>query len=218
MGLNSSRTHNKVTKVAPMPQKEETQPQPGNVSGSGLQSPLRGRSSVSVAALMERNPGLERHLPPLRETWHGRCPTVSKPVPLDLTLEAGETSIIKQHPPRRFQKLEPLILAKEDIPLDRFLSLRDGTAVCKAKELEKRGQDIIYPPRRRQHLHKMKILEMRQEAELKRYLREARLMESKRRDHSLQGMLWSVQRNDTSDEEDLLTIEHDQTFNGGRGK
>ncbi|XP_066480390.1 factor associated with metabolism and energy [Tiliqua scincoides] len=208
MGLNSSKAHGRVTKVAPL---EEPQQTPDSGATHGFQSPLQGWSASSFASVTERTPVLERHLPPLRETWLGRYPAVPRPVPLD-RLEAGETSIIKEHPPRRFQKLEPLVLAT-DIPSDKSWSRQR-----KARGLEKRGQDMIHPLESRQHLYKMKMLEMRQEAELKRCLQQEPRLNNPRRDLTAQQMLGRLQRDNSSDDEDLLAIEHDQTFNGDYGE
>ncbi|XP_054828090.1 uncharacterized protein CCDC198 [Eublepharis macularius] len=210
MGLSHSKTHGQVTKVAPMPTKEGAPSPPGCVSVFGFQSPSTERSSSSFASLTERNPLSERHLPPLRENWFARYPSVPGPFSLDLKTEEGEPSIIKQHPPRRPQKLEPLILSK-DVPSDKFLRQRSGAAAYTPKELEKRGPAVLHPTgRRRQHLHKMKILEMRQEAEQKRQLRqEATLGRPNKRGFKVRQKLSRVPQNDSSDEDDLFAMEHD---------
>ncbi|KAJ6652743.1 hypothetical protein lerEdw1_010934 [Lerista edwardsae] len=127
MGSNSSKAHGKVTRVAPLPCKEEPQQPPGSGAVQGFQRPLQGWSASPFAPAMERTPVWERPLPPLRETWLGRYPAVPRPIPLD-RLEAREVSIIKQHPPRRFQKLEPLVLAK-DSPLDKSWNLPSHTRI-----------------------------------------------------------------------------------------
>ncbi|XP_048340629.1 LOW QUALITY PROTEIN: uncharacterized protein CCDC198 [Sphaerodactylus townsendi] len=208
MGLSHSKNRSQVTKVAPMPAKEVASRSPGCAPVYGYQSPLRERRSSSLAPLTERNPLSERHLPPLRETWYSRYPAVPRPSPLDLKPEEGESSIIKQHPPRRPQKLEPLVLPK-DVSLDTFSRQREGTAARTPKELEKRGPAVLYPPgRRRQHLHKMKMLEMRQEAERKRRLRRGSA-KSKTRDAKVRQAFRHGQPFDSSDDEDLFAVEHD---------
>nr|XP_056707144.1 uncharacterized protein CCDC198 [Euleptes europaea] len=212
MGLNHSKSRSQVTKVAPMPDKKVAPQPPGSAGIYGFQSPLRERSASSFASLTERTPLSERHLPPLRETWYARYPTVPGPYPLDLKTEEGEPSIIKQHPPRRPQKLEPLILSK-DVSLDKCSRRLAGTTDWTPKqEMEKRGPAVLHPPgRRRQHLHKMKMLEMQQEAERKRRLRqEATLAKSKMRDFEVRQTLGRRQQYDSSDDEDLFAVERDR--------
>ncbi|XP_063146567.1 factor associated with metabolism and energy [Candoia aspera] len=213
MGLNSSKARRKVTKVTPMPIKEKEPKQPSSVTVYSFQTP-----PSSFVSLPGRNPVLERQLPPLRETWYGRYPTVPRPTLLDHTLEGGgEASIIKQHPPRRLQKLEPFILA-ENIPADKYPNLQGGTMTQNEKVLEKGGQTAKHPTGRRQYLLKMKMLEITKEAELKRRLQqEARLNKPKMRDLHLLGTLEHMQGTRSSDDEQPHSTEHDQTFNGSHG-
>uniref|UniRef100_A0A670XXI1 Uncharacterized protein n=1 Tax=Pseudonaja textilis TaxID=8673 RepID=A0A670XXI1_PSETE len=70
MGLNSSKTHRKVTKVTPMPCKEREPKQPNSVTVYSFQT-----SPSSFVSSSGRHPVLERQLPPLRETCYGRNPT-----------------------------------------------------------------------------------------------------------------------------------------------
>ncbi|KAM3850888.1 factor associated with metabolism and energy [Vipera latastei] len=340
MGLNSSKTHRKVTKVTPMPCKEREPKQPSSVTVYSFQT-----LPSSFVSSSGRNPVLERQLPPLRETCYGRYPTAyllecccraprarrspalrarqsSAPttcsgthrlLPLtscsdvlgearlrrqrrparpcagpmagvsavracalrpDSTLPATvasqglgpatavpspeasvggmpalpatvasqglepatavpstpgppadlqqrgreERSIIKQHPPRRLQKLEPFILA-DNIPASKCLNLQGGTLTQKEKLTWKeigRGEQVAkHPVGRRQYLLQMKMLEIRKEAELKRRLQqEARLNKPKMRDLHLLGTLEYMQGTRSSDEEEQHSIEHEQTFNG----
>ncbi|XP_061469290.1 factor associated with metabolism and energy [Rhineura floridana] len=217
MGLTSSKARRKVTKVAPMPRQEERLQCPGNMAVYTFQSPLRGASPNSFASRMERNLALERHLPPLREMRQGRYPTVPRTIPLDLRTEGGEASIIKQHPPLRPQKLEPFILAK-DIPPEKFLSLQCTAAACEAKGLDQGGQAVLHPAGRRQYLLKMKMLEKRKEAELKRCLhQEARLNKPQLKDLNISETLGCVQGNNSSDDEELLALEFGQTLERNHG-
>nr|XP_020670613.1 uncharacterized protein C14orf105 homolog isoform X1 [Pogona vitticeps] len=207
MGLNASKTRRNVTKVAPMPNREEGPP--GCVAVYTFHSPLRETGPNSFASQMGRKPVLERHLPPLRETQHGRYPTEPRTVPPDLTTPGGETSIIKQHPPRRLQKLEPFILAKDVLP-DKYWSLQGGVTGHKAKELEKGGPAVTHPRARRQYLLQMKMLEIRKEAELKRRLQEeARFNQPQTRDLNIPRTLGCLQGDHGSDDEDLLGVVED---------
>ncbi|XP_026525856.1 uncharacterized protein CCDC198 [Notechis scutatus] len=216
MGLNSSKTHRKVTKVTPMPCKEREPKQPNSVTVYSFQT-----SPSSFVSSSGRHPVLERQLPPLRETCYGRNPTVLRPNLLDPMQGGGggggERSIIKQHPPRRLQKLEPFILA-DNIPAATYPNLQGGTVMQKEKELE-RGEHIDrHPVGRRQYLLQMKMLEIRKEAELKRRLQqEARLNKPKMRDLHVLGTFEHVLGTQSSDDEEQHSTEHDKTFNGSHG-
>eukprot|EP00069_Balaena_mysticetus_P021322 bmy_13540T0 len=102
MGLSHSKAHPRVTKVAPLQNKEEETPSAGPVDFVFTENPEE-KSSYSFARLQERNKALEGQLPPLRETWYGRYSAGPRAMYFDIPLEQGETSIIKRHPPRRLQ-------------------------------------------------------------------------------------------------------------------
>ncbi|XP_063129971.1 factor associated with metabolism and energy isoform X7 [Rattus norvegicus] len=108
MGLGHSKTHPQVIKVTPLQSQEAKTPSTCPVFFA-LNRNLEEKSSYSFTRLQEQNRTLEQ-LPPLRETWYGRLPAVSRAVYLDIPLKHEETSIIKRHPPRRIQKLEPIDL------------------------------------------------------------------------------------------------------------
>ncbi|KAL8168726.1 UNVERIFIED_CONTAM: hypothetical protein K2H54_014157 [Gekko kuhli] len=109
-----------------------------------------------------------------------------------------------------WQKLEPLVLS-EDIPSGKFSRQLTGTAAWTPRALETRGPAVLHTTgRRRQHLHKMKMLEMRQEAERKRQLRqEATLAKAKTRDFKVRQRLGRGPRDDSSDDEDLFATERE---------
>lgn len=71
MGLSHSKTHPRVTKVAPLQIKEEETPSAHAVDVAFHQN-LEETSSYSFARLRDQNKALEGQLPPLRETWYGR--------------------------------------------------------------------------------------------------------------------------------------------------
>ncbi|ETE73797.1 hypothetical protein L345_00370, partial [Ophiophagus hannah] len=184
MGLNSSKTHRKVTKVTPIPCKEREPKQPNSVTVYSFQT-----SPSSFVSSSGKHPVLERQLPPLRETCYGRNPTVLKPNLLDPTQGGGggEGSIIKKHPPRRLQKLEPFILA-DNIPVATYPNLQGGMVMQKEKaELKRRLQQ------------------------------EARLNKPKMRDLHMLGTFEHVLGTQSSDDEEQHSTEHDQTFNGSHG-
>ncbi|XP_006144913.1 uncharacterized protein CCDC198 isoform X2 [Tupaia chinensis] len=134
----------------------------------------------------------------------------------DIPLEPRETSIIKRHPPRRLQKLEPIDLPQA-ITSERLLSQREARTMHKAKqELEKNMQTPMYTSGKRQYLHKMQMLEMnrkRKEAqmELKKNLHwEARINNQNPRCHKTEKTFQGITSND---DHDLLTVLPDETLN-----
>ncbi|XP_057588274.1 uncharacterized protein CCDC198 isoform X2 [Hippopotamus amphibius kiboko] len=218
MGLSHSKAHLRVTKVAPLENKEGETPSASPMDSAFTQN-LEEKSSYSFARLQDRNKALEGQLPPLRETWYGRYSAGPTAMYFDIPLEEAETSIIKRHPPRRLQKLEPIDLPQE-ITSDSLLHQQKAGRTHKAKELEKKMQILMYPPGKRQYLHKMQMLEMnrkRQEAqvELKKNLhKEARTNKQKQRDHKAKRILQSIPRNDDGD---FLTLLPDETLNRSPG-
>ncbi|XP_019471527.1 uncharacterized protein CCDC198 isoform X2 [Meleagris gallopavo] len=177
MGLSSSKTHPRVTQVAPMLSSEE----------------VLGEPSLHPTATMEHgHPITHGQLPPLRQTGYGRAFTG----PFDFsTVLVGEngasSSIIKLHPPRQPQTLE------------------------------KRGQSLRALPGRRQHLHKMQMLDLtrrRREAELKRDLhREAKINKQKMEELDSEMVLDTLQRGDSTRSQDLIPAEHNLHFDGNNG-
>ncbi|XP_076978656.1 factor associated with metabolism and energy [Tamandua tetradactyla] len=218
MGLNHSKAHPRVTKVAPLENKEGEASPASPVDFASRQN-LEEKSLFSLARLQDQNKALAGQLPPLRETWYGRYSAVPRAMYFDLLREQGETSIIKRHPPRRLQKLEPTDLPQV-ITSGSLLSQQQAERTHKTKqELEKKMQDPTCTSGKRQYLHKMQMLEMnrkRQEAmELKKSLhREARMNRQKLREHKTKEILQSVPRND---DHGLLTLLPNETLNKGPG-
>ncbi|KAB0343577.1 hypothetical protein FD754_020503 [Muntiacus muntjak] len=219
MGLSHSKPHPRVTKVVPLQNKEEETPLAGPVDFAFTQS-LEENSLYSLARRHDHNKAFEGQLPPLRETWCGRYSEGPRAMYFDFPLEHQETSIIKRHPPRRLQKLEPIDLPQV-ITSERLLNQQEARRTHKAKELEKKMQTLMYPSGKRQYLHKMQMLEMnrkRQEAqaELKKSLhKEARTSKQKQRDHKAKKILQSVPGNDDGD---FLTLLPDETLNRSLGE
>lgn len=71
MGLSHSKPHPRVTKVAPLQNKEEELPSASPVDFAFSQN-LEEKSSYLFTGLQDQNKALEGQLPPLRETWYGR--------------------------------------------------------------------------------------------------------------------------------------------------
>ncbi|KAM4667442.1 factor associated with metabolism and energy [Amazona ochrocephala] len=212
MGLSSSKAHPKVTKVAPA------------CAGDGLpvlttpywHPSMPGQPSLHpLAAGKWGNPTVHTELPPLRETLYGRVS--AGPLSFNTVPEKGETSIIKQHPPRRPQRLEPACPLQAIAPAKPW-SLQEVAASPKPKALEKKGQSLRHVPGRRQHLHKLQMLDLtrrRKEAELKRNLhREANINKQKIKEFSPTKVLDSLQRGKSTENRDLVPAEHNQRFHG----
>ncbi|XP_037357871.1 uncharacterized protein CCDC198 isoform X2 [Talpa occidentalis] len=219
MGLNHSKAHPRVTKVAPFQNKEGETAMADPVDFAFNQN-LEEKSSFSLARLQDRNKALEGQLPPLRDTWYGRHSAVPRAIYFDIPLEQGETSIIKRHPPRRLQKLEPLDLPPV-ITSERHLSQQEAERTHKAKGLEKKVQTPMYTSGKRQYLHKMQMLEMnrkRQEAQVeskKSLHKESRTNKQKPRENKAKKTLQNIPRNDDGD---FITLLPDESLITSPGK
>ncbi|XP_029808528.1 uncharacterized protein CCDC198 isoform X2 [Suricata suricatta] len=217
MGLGHSKPHPRLTKVAPLRNKEEEMPSASPVDFAFNQN-LEEKSSCLFRGLQDRDEALEGQLPPLRETGYGRYSAVPGAMYFDIPLEHMQTSIIKRHPPRRPQKLEPIDLPQV-ITSKRLLSQQEARRMHRAKEPEKTMQTPGYMPGKRQYLHKMRMLEMnrnRQEAqaELKKSLHsDARINKQKPRDHKAKKILQSIPKYNR----DLPTFLPDETLNRSPG-
>ncbi|KAM6359370.1 LOW QUALITY PROTEIN: factor associated with metabolism and energy [Alca torda] len=211
MGLSSSKAHPKVTKVAPMRAREDL---PTLATPYGLPGVLGQPTLHPPAAAEWGKPTFHQQLPPLRETWYGRAS--AGPLSFNTVPENGETSIIKQHPPRP-QRLEPAGPPQAIVPAKPW-SQQEVAASPKTKALEKRGQSLRHLPGRRQHLHKLQMLDLtrrRREAELKRNLhREAKINKQKIKEFSPKKVLDTLQRGDSAESRDLVPAEHNQRFHG----
>ncbi|KAM6335649.1 factor associated with metabolism and energy [Podargus strigoides] len=208
MGLSSSKAHPKVTKVAPMRAMEDLP----SLAGPYRLPGVPGEPSLHPPAMAEwGKPIFHQQLPPLRETWYGRAS--AGPLSFNTMLEKGETSIIKQHPPRRPQRLEPAGPLQAIAPAKPW-SQQEVAASPKPKDVEKRGQSLRHLPGRRQHLHKLQMLDLtrrRREAELKRNLhREAKINKQKIKEFSLD----THQRGNSAESPDLDPAEHNQCSHG----
>ncbi|XP_068048188.1 factor associated with metabolism and energy isoform X1 [Anomalospiza imberbis] len=203
MGLSSSKAQPRVTRVAPVP----TQ---GDVPALAA---LQGLPREPGQPTPWGKPIFHLELPPLRETWYGRASAG----PLSWNSLPGKdgTSIIKQHPPRRPQRLEPAILPQAITPVKPW-SQPEVAASPKPKVLEKRGQSLNPLPGRRQHLHKLQMLDLtrkRREAELKRNLhREVKINKQNIKEFSPKDVLDTPQRGDSTRSPDPIPAEHNQRF------
>uniref|UniRef100_A0A8W4FM48 Coiled-coil domain containing 198 n=1 Tax=Sus scrofa TaxID=9823 RepID=A0A8W4FM48_PIG len=211
MGLSHSKAHQRVTKVAPLQDKEEETPSAGLVDFAFTQN-LEEKSSCSFSRLQDRNKALEGQLPPLRETWYGRYSAVlhvPRAMYFDIPLEQGETSIIKRHPPRRFQKLEPIDLPQV-MTSERLLSQQEAARTQKAKV---RGSKTWRGWATRTLMFIAGPFQV--QVELKKSLhKEAKINKQRQRDHKTKKILQSIPRNDDGDS--LISLP-DETLNRSPG-
>ncbi|KAI1237491.1 hypothetical protein IHE44_0013567, partial [Lamprotornis superbus] len=116
---------------------------------------------------------------------------------------------------KNVKRLEPAILSQAITPAEPW-SQREVAASPKPKVLEKRGQSLNPLPGRRQHLHKLQMLDLtrkRREAELKRNLhREAKINEQKIKEFSPKDVPDTPQRGDSARSPDPVPAEHNQHF------
>uniref|UniRef100_A0A8D0P4U4 Coiled-coil domain containing 198 n=1 Tax=Sus scrofa TaxID=9823 RepID=A0A8D0P4U4_PIG len=211
MGLSHSKAHPRVTKVAPLQDKEEETPSAGLVDFAFTQN-LEEKRSCSFSRLQDRNKALEGQLPPLRETWYGRYSAVlhvPRAMYFDIPLEQGETSIIKRHPPRRLQKLEPIDLPQV-MTSERLLSQQEAARTQKAKV---RGSKTWRGWATRTLMFIAGPFQV--QVELKKSLhKEAKINKQRQRDHKTKKILQSIPRNDDSDS--LISLP-DETLNRSPG-
>ncbi|XP_072195270.1 factor associated with metabolism and energy [Excalfactoria chinensis] len=203
MGLSSSKTHPRVTQVVPMRSNEE----------------VLGEPRLHPTATTEHgHPITHGQLPPLRQTGYGRAST--GPLDFNTVPENGASSIIKLYPPRRPQRLEPAGTPR-GVTAVKPWSQKGVDGASKAKTLEKKGQSLRAPPGRRQHLHKMQMLDLmrrRREAELKRDLhREAKVSKHTMEELGSEMVLDTLHRGDNARSQELIPAEHNQHFNGHPG-
>uniref|UniRef100_A0A5F8HE76 Coiled-coil domain containing 198 n=1 Tax=Monodelphis domestica TaxID=13616 RepID=A0A5F8HE76_MONDO len=216
MGSKHSKAYPRVTKVAPIQDKCPLS-SPVNHREVPFIDNLEKRSLYPFAKLQGQKKS-PKQLPPLRETENGRYSSdlnMPRPMSFDISVEKRETSIIKKHPPRRFQIFEPF--GPEITNAEKFLTHKGAETTPKKKQdLEKKMQSLTYSSGKRQYLNKMKMLEMnckKQEAqaELKRNLhKDARINK-----HKAKKILENMQKNDSR--KNSMTRKSDVLMNGNKG-
>ncbi|XP_016284105.2 uncharacterized protein CCDC198 isoform X1 [Monodelphis domestica] len=216
MGSKHSKAYPRVTKVAPIQDKCPLS-SPVNHREVPFIDNLEKRSIYPFAKLQGQKKS-PKQLPPLRETENGRYSSdlnMPRPMSFDISVEKRETSIIKKHPPRRFQIFEPF--GPEITNAEKFLTHKGAETTPKKKQdLEKKMQSLTYSSGKRQYLNKMKMLEMnckKQEAqaELKRNLhKDARINK-----HKAKKILENMQKNDSR--KNSMTRKSDVLMNGNKG-
>ncbi|XP_019406426.1 PREDICTED: uncharacterized protein C14orf105 homolog isoform X2 [Crocodylus porosus] len=156
-------------------------------------------------------PAWSKHLPDLKELTQFHWPPTSKRVALQFgrAVCANDTAASLL-----IQKLEPIDLPPV-ITSEARWRLQEQEGAQKAKDWEKRVQAVTHSTGRRQHLHKLQMLELnrkRQEAEMKRgHHREAKLKQKAEelKPEKAHGRIW---RNSSSDSEDRVPVEPAQAY------
>ncbi|XP_062905567.1 factor associated with metabolism and energy-like isoform X2 [Mobula hypostoma] len=163
MGLCSSKVSHKVIKVTPVPPNETggLDQLPGGADGERLKhgEPLE----ISKPRRSDLPPLKERHVAGVLPS-HQQVPTA---ISFDINPVDGETSIIKKHPPRRFQGLEP-INSCTVITSEKLLEKRAANA-RKVQAQEIQAEIAKQFSRRRQQIEKMQYEKIRQEEIIRRH-------------------------------------------------
>ncbi|XP_040268411.1 uncharacterized protein CCDC198 isoform X1 [Bufo bufo] len=221
MGVNHTKLNHKVRKVAPLESKDVYVSPDTTTSG---RDGLNGTSSFGTMG--HKAPTSECQLPPLRETLYGRGSVVPRPLSYDAPLDRGTaSSIIKQHPPRRLQKLEPAVLPSISAA-ERMITKQEATAAKKEEELGIKVVTVKNSSARRQHLQNMRMQEknrkreqinnLQSQAELKRNIhREAKINKHKTKEMKAKKVRENVMK--CHEDEGFLPVEHYETFNMDHG-
>ncbi|XP_053545153.1 uncharacterized protein CCDC198 [Bombina bombina] len=217
MGVNQSKCNHKVRKVMPLEGEDV-------LVSSVIIHGHKGMSNLSSFGRMKQtSPTWDGHLPPLRETLYGRGSTDPRPICFDIPLEDGDkTSIIKRHPPRRLQKLDPIQLPT--LTAQGIISKHEAATAGKGMEMDKTIQTTKPYSVNRQHDHKTQMQEinrkreamnrLQSQAEIKRLAqREAMINKSKARELKAKKVRENAQKRN----EDFNEVENDKTYNMDHG-
>ncbi|XP_069589264.1 factor associated with metabolism and energy isoform X2 [Ranitomeya imitator] len=183
MGVYHSKLNHKVRKVAPLENKDVY------VSPTTTTSGVNRLNTSSFGIMGLNSPTSDHQLPPLRESLYGRGSVVPRPLCFDVSLDNGDTSsIIKRHPPRRLQKLEPAVLPS--ILAAEGIMRKQGAAAARKEQMN--------------HLQS--------QAEMKRNIhRETKINKHKMKEIKTKKVRENAMK--CREDEDFLPVEHDETFN-----
>ncbi|GCB71094.1 factor associated with metabolism and energy-like isoform X1 [Scyliorhinus torazame] len=229
MGSGWSKVHHKVVKVTPVPGAgADTCPRVERDRSPGAQSGLvaagerltRGHPKAAFRPRIGE-------LPPLKVAGFGtRALSALKPVPrpisIDAPLDMGDRSIIKNHPPRRFERLEP-IDSGTVISSEKLLDKQRSSNACKAQAQEIQEEIAKQFSRRRQKIHKIQYVKkqkqkeaihLQEQTELKRCLQlETHNNKQKIKDHRAKKAREKEQTNNHQEDQYYIALEDDGTFN-----
>ncbi|XP_078418823.1 factor associated with metabolism and energy-like [Cetorhinus maximus] len=232
MGSGWSKAHHKVIKVTPVPAGEAGTCPRGERDGS---SACRGPEGSLVAAgdflthghLKAAHRWRVSELPPLTEVGCGAraLPSlrqVPRPISIDVTLDDGEKSIIKKHPPRRFERLEP-INSGTVISSEKLLEKQRAANASEAQAQEIQAEIGKQFSRRRQQIQKVQYVKkqrqqetihLQEQTEMKRSLHlETRNNKQKIKDLGAKKAREREQNNNYQEDQYYIAIECDETFN-----
>ncbi|XP_056401865.1 uncharacterized protein CCDC198 isoform X2 [Hyla sarda] len=151
---------------------------------------------------------------------------VPRPLSFDVPLDNGDTSsIIKKHPPRRLQRLEPAVLPSI-LATEKIMAKQIVTAARKELELEKKVTTAKNSSGRRQHIHKMQMEEINRKREQMNHLqsqeeekwnihREVKINKHKMKEIKAKKVRENAMK--CREDKDFLPVEPDKTFNVDNG-
>ncbi|XP_067895314.1 factor associated with metabolism and energy-like [Heterodontus francisci] len=234
MGSGSSKAHHKVIKVTPVPAAEAdtfpTMDRDGISTSRGADVShwlVTAGDCLTHSDLKAAAPSRRSELPPLKGAGCGTrtLPSlrqVPRTILFDTTLDNRETSIIKKHPPRRFERLEP-INSCTVITSEKLLEKQRVANACKAQEQEMQGEIAKQFSSRQQQIQKIQyenkqrqqeIIHLQEQTELKRSLHlETHNNKQKINDLKAKKARERAQNNNHQEDQYYIAIEHDETFN-----
>ncbi|XP_051875521.1 uncharacterized protein CCDC198-like [Pristis pectinata] len=231
MGLGSSKVPRKVIKVTPVPANEAA----GLDTLSGRRGPGSGADGERLrhGGSHETSKPRRSDLPPLKERLPARHITgalpslrqVPRAISFDVNVDGGETSIIKKHPPRRFQRLEP-ISGCAVITSEKLLEKQRAANVRKVQAQEIQAEIAKQFSRRRQQIEKMQYEKIRQQ-EISHVQEQGELMinrqketqnnKQKTKDHRANKSRGKGQNNDHQEDKCHIAIELNDIFSADYG-
>ncbi|XP_078262759.1 factor associated with metabolism and energy-like [Rhinoraja longicauda] len=221
MGSGSSKVPHKVVKVTPAPLAGVI---PGRTDGESLQ---RGQPEETAQWWSSDR------LPPLKKRLAAGCPAgallpsltsrqVPRAIACDINVDSRETSIIKNHPPRRYQRLEPTngcsmnTSEKQQTENAHKLQAQEIQAEI-AKQFSRRRQQI--QKMRYEKIRQQEIIHLQDQAELM-------LNHHKEIQNNKQNIKYprakisrdKSQNNDHQEDQYFIAIESNDFFNAEYGK
>uniref|UniRef100_UPI00398E9404 factor associated with metabolism and energy-like n=1 Tax=Pristiophorus japonicus TaxID=55135 RepID=UPI00398E9404 len=230
MGSAWSKAEPKVIQVTPVPAKEaEAIPQVHRGGGSGSGGADSSGNRPKQGDRKETSTSRRSGLPPLKETLHAGYGTGALPslrqVPRAISFDDGEMSIIKKHPPRRFQRLEPMNSCAV-ITSEKLLEKQRAANACKAQAQEIQAEIAKQFSRRRQQIQKIQyakkqrqqeIIHLQDQTELKRSL-QLETQNNKQKIKDLRAKKAREKAQNNNEDQYYIAIERDETFNTNYGK
>ncbi|XP_078089309.1 factor associated with metabolism and energy-like [Mustelus asterias] len=230
MGSAWYKFHHKVIEVSPLPREADTGPR-----GDRDRDRSPGTDSWLLAAgecltrghLRTASRGRRSELPPLKEarSGTGALPSlrqVPRSISIDIRLDMEEKSIVKNHPPRRLQRLEP-INSSSVISPEKLLEKQRAANTHKTQAQEVQAEIAKQFSVRRQQIHKIQYaklqkqketIRLQEQTERKRSLHlETHNNKQKIKDLGAKKAREREQNNNRQEDPYYIAIECDETFN-----